>query len=96
MPPAAMASRVFATIGSASSSPRRCCRRRNSSAGAGGNFGAPPKPPHSGSNCRRSARAASPSRLSVSGSVDGRTSLEDLIASTSCFAEDAAAERRSR
>ena len=52
MPPAAIASSVFTTIGSASSSPRKCMRSRNSSVEAGGNFGAPPKPPYSGSNWR--------------------------------------------
>ena len=77
MPPAAIASSVAVT---SSSSPRRS---RSSSAEAGGNFGAPPKPPCSGSKTRRSPRAASERIESVSGSLDGATSLEERTASTS-------------
>src|SRR4030095_3730694 len=51
MPPAAIASSVLTTIGSALSSPRRCIRSRNSRVDAGGDFGAPPNPPHSGADC---------------------------------------------
>src|SRR5204863_179235 len=71
MPPAAMPSSVRVTIASVSSSPVRwCLRSRNSIADAGGNLGAPPKPPHSESNCRRRPRSASPRRDSVSGAAD--------------------------
>ena len=96
MPPAAIASRVCVTIGSASSSPRRCMRRRNSSVEACGNFGAPPQPPQSRSNCRSSARVASPSMLSVSGSVEGASSAEWRTASTIAEAWRETSPRRSR
>src|SRR5436309_2789780 len=64
MPPSAIESSVFST---SSVSPRR---RRNSRTGAGGNLGAPPNPPHCGSNCARSPRTAPDSKPVVSGSVD--------------------------
>ena len=65
MPPSAIPSSVRRVI---SSSPRR---RRNSSTGAGGNLGALPHPPHCGSKLSPSARCASASSESVSGSLDG-------------------------
>src|SRR5919199_719429 len=54
MPPAAMPSSVFLTMSNSSR------RRRSSSVEAGGNFGAPPNPPHCGSNLARRPRTASP------------------------------------
>ncbi len=90
MPPAAIASSVVVTM---SSSPRRS---RNSSVDAGGNFGAPPNPPRSASNVRRRPRTASDRTVSVSGSADGSTSLDERTASTSCAADRPMSSRRSR
>ncbi len=55
MPPRAMAPRVFSVISMASGVP---CLSRNSSTIDGGNFGAPPKPPRTGSKVRARSRTA--------------------------------------
>ena len=77
MPPSAMPSSVSVAIRSASALPVRACRRsRKSTVEAAGNFGAPPKPPHSGSKAERRAGSAPVRSSSVSGSADGATSAD--------------------
>ena len=64
MPPSAMLSSALRVI---SVSPRLS---RNSSVECGGNFGAPPKPPQTGSNCARRFETAAVSSPELSGSAD--------------------------
>ena len=91
MPPAAIASSVVATR---SSSPRRS---RNSSVEAGGNFGAPPKPPHSGSKPRaQAARRLGEDRVGQRLARRGERRDDARTASTSRRADSATSSRRSR
>ena len=80
--PPPSASSVFSTIARAAGSPVRSQRRiRSSSRIAGGNFGAPPKPPSTGSNWRASAPHGGVERAPAPGARRGRASAAAASAS---------------